>query len=74
MTIELTGKHALLFTLLFAIQTAGLWITLGRDPILADLPRSMLWACFFMMVPGSAFLTTIVVMELLRVALHKNRG
>lgn len=71
-TIEVTRKHALLFALLFATQTVGLWVTLSRSPVLAGLPRSI-WAYFFLMVPGSALLTTIVVMELLRVALPKNR-
>jgi hypothetical protein len=70
--IEMTRKHALLFTLLFATQTAGLWLMLSQSPVLAGLPRSI-WAYFFLMVPGSAFLTTIIVMELLRVVLPKNR-
>ncbi len=72
MTIELTRKHTLLFALLFATQTVGLWITSSRSPILAGLPRSI-WAYVFLMVPGSAFLTTIILMELLRVVLPKNR-
>jgi hypothetical protein len=71
-TIELTRKHALLFTVLFATQTVGLWVMFSRSPVLAGLPRSI-WAYFFLMVPGSAFLTTIILMELLRVVLPKNR-
>ena len=72
MTIELTRKHALLFALLSATQTLGLWVTLSRSPVLAGLPHSI-WAYVFLMVPGSAFLTTIILMELLRVVLPKNR-
>ena len=72
MTIELTRKHALLFILLFAIQTVGLWVAFSRSPVLAGLPRSICAYCF-LMVPGSAFLTTVILMELLRVVLPKNR-
>jgi len=71
-TIELTRKHALLFTLLFATQTLGLWATFTRSPVLAGLPHSI-WAYVFLMVPGSAFLTTIILVELLRVVRPKNR-
>jgi hypothetical protein len=71
-TIELTRKHGVLFALLFATQTAGLWLTFHRSPVLAGLPRSI-WAYFFLMVPGSAFLTTVILMELLRVVLPKNQ-
>ena len=71
-TIELTRKHALLFTLLFATQTVGLWLTLSRSPFLAGLPRSIWWL-FFSMVPGSAFLTTVILVELFRAVLPKNR-
>ena len=71
-TIELTRKHALLFTLLFATQTVGLWVMFSRSPVLAGLPRSI-WGYFFSMVPGSAFLTTVILVELLRVVLPKNR-
>jgi hypothetical protein len=67
MIIELTRKHAVLFTVLLVIQTVGLWVGFNQSPVLADcLPRSI-WAYFFLMVPGSAFVTTIIVMELLRV-------
>jgi hypothetical protein len=72
MTVDLTRKHVLLFTLLCATQTVGLWVTLSRSPVLTGLPRSV-WAYFFMMVPGSAFLTTVIVIELLRIVLPKNR-
>jgi len=71
-TIEWTRKHALLFTLLFATQTAGLWVALSRFLILAGLPRSI-WAYCFLTAPGSAFLTTIILMELLHVVLPKDR-
>ena len=71
-TIELTRKHALLFALLLAAQTAWLWLMLSRSPVLAGLPRGV-WAYFFLMVPGSAFLTTVVLVELLRVVLPKDR-
>jgi hypothetical protein len=71
-TIELTRKHALILALLFATQTVGLWVTFSRCPVLAGLPGGI-WAYFFLRVPGSAFLTTIVLMELLRVVLPKNR-
>ena len=71
-TITLTRKHAVLFTLLFACQTVGLWITFSRSPVLTGLPRSV-WGYFFSMVPGSAFLTTVVLVELLRVVLPKSR-
>jgi hypothetical protein len=71
-TIELTRKHALLFALLFATQMVGLWLTFSRSPVLAGLPRSIWWL-FFSMVPGSAFLTTIILVELFRVVLPKNR-
>jgi len=71
-TIELTRKHAMLFALLFAIQTVGLWVTFSRSPVLAGLSRST-WTYFFLMVPGFAFLTTVILMELLRVVLPKNR-
>ena len=71
-TIELTRKHALLFTLLFATQAVGLWVMFSRSPVLAGLPRSI-WGYFFSMVPGSAFLTTVILVELLRVVLPKNR-
>ena len=71
-TIEVTRKHAVLFTLLFAIQMVGLWVTLSRSPVLAGLPRST-WVYFFLMVPGSAFLTTVIIMELLRMVLPQNR-
>jgi hypothetical protein len=72
MTIELTRKHALLFTLLFAVQMVGLWITFNRSAVLAALPRSI-WGYFFAMIPGSAFLATVILMELPRAVLHKNR-
>jgi hypothetical protein len=71
MTIELTHKHGLLFVLLLVVQTAGLWLTFNRSPVLSSLPRST-WVYFFLMVPGSAFLSTIILMELLRVVLRKN--
>ena len=72
MSIELTRKHAVLFTLLFAIQTVGLWLTLERSPVLTGLPHNIWWL-FFSMVPGSAFLTTVILVELFRVVLPKNR-
>jgi hypothetical protein len=71
-TIEATRKHAVLFTLLFAIQTVGLWVALTRSPVLAGLPHSI-WVYFFLMVPGSAFLTTIIITELLWMVLPQNR-
>jgi hypothetical protein len=70
-TIELTRKHVALFTLLLSVQTLGLWMTFTRYPALAGMPRSI-WAYFFLMVPGSAFLTTIILMELVR-ALHPKK-
>jgi len=70
--MELTRKHTLLFALLSATQTVGLWVSFSRSPVLAGLPHSI-WAYVFLMVPGSAFLTTIILMELLRVVLPKNR-
>ena len=63
MTIELTRKHAVLFTVLLAIQTWGF----SRSPVLAHLP-AFIWA----MLPGSAFLNTVIIVEMLRV-LTKNR-
>jgi hypothetical protein len=72
MTIELTRKHAVLFALLLAIQTAGLWITFSRSPVLAGLAPSIR-AYFFLMAPGSAFLTTVIIVELISVLLRKNR-
>jgi len=71
-TITLTRKHAVLFTLLLACQTVGLWITFSRSTVFAGLPRGV-WGYFFSMVPGSAFLTTVVLVELLRVVLPKSR-
>jgi hypothetical protein len=71
-TIELTRKHTLLFALLFTTQTVGLWVTFSRSPVIAGLPHSI-WAYVFLMVPGSAFLATIILMELLRVVLPKHR-
>ncbi|PYV70032.1 MAG: hypothetical protein DMG97_20330 [Acidobacteria bacterium] len=56
MIIELTRKHAVLFTVLLAIQTWGFWNTLARFPV-------FIWA----MMPGSAFLNAVIIMELLRV-------
>ncbi|MFZ0797172.1 MAG: hypothetical protein WCA13_01635 [Terriglobales bacterium] len=72
MTIELTRKHALVFALLFATQTVGLWATFSRSPVLAGLPRGI-WAYVFLMVPGSAFLATVILMELLRVVIPKSK-
>ena len=72
MTIEVTRNHAFLFTLLLAIQTVGLWVMLSRSPVLAGLARSV-WVYFFLMAPGSAFLTTIIIVVLLRVVLPQNR-
>jgi hypothetical protein len=69
-TIELTRKHALLFILLFAIQAVGLWLMFSRSPVLAGLPLGIC-AYFFLMVPGSAFLTTVILMELFRVVLKR---
>jgi len=66
MTIELTYRHATVFALLVVIQAAGLAITAARSPVLVLSPRGV-WIGLFLMVPGSAFLTTIVIMELLRV-------
>jgi hypothetical protein len=63
MTIDLTRKHAVLFVVLFATQMLGLWRTFSRSPVLATLPHSTWWL-FFSMVPGSAFLNTIVLVEL----------
>jgi hypothetical protein len=71
-TIELTRKHALVFAVLFATQTVGLWVTFSWSPVLAGLPRSI-WVVVFGMLPGSAFLTTVILMELLRGVLPKNR-
>jgi len=65
-------KHAVLFAFLLVIQSVGIWIVFSRSPVLATLPRSI-WAYFFLMAPGSAFLTTIIVLELLRVTLAKKR-
>jgi len=70
-TIELTRKQVVLFALLFAIQTVGLWLSFHRSSVLA-MPRSV-WIYLFAMAPGSAFLTTIIVMELLGAVLPKNR-
>lgn len=67
MIIQLNRTHAVVFALLLAAQTMGLWITLSRSPI----PRSI-FAYLFFMAPGSAFLSSIVVVELIRVVLHKN--
>lgn len=66
MMIELTRRHAVLFSTLCGIQLAGLWITFERSPVLAGLPRSI-WMVFFGMVPGSAFLTTLLIVKLLSV-------
>ena len=71
MTIELTRKHALLFAVLFATQMVGLHLTFSRSPVLAGLPRSVWWL-FFSMVPGSSFLTTIILVALLRVVFSKH--
>jgi hypothetical protein len=67
-TIKLTRTHALLFAVLFATQTFGLWVTLTRSA----LPHHIWWL-FFSMVPGSAFLTTIVVLEMVRAVFSKTR-
>src|SRR5438128_434800 len=65
-------QYVVLFTLLLACQTVGLWITVSRSTVFAGLPRGV-WGYFFSMVPGSAFLTTVVLVELLRVVLPKSR-
>ena len=70
MTIELTRKHAVLFTLLLLMQTLGLGISLSRSPALS--PR-LVWFLLFPMLPGSAFLTTIIIIELIQSAFPKNR-
>jgi hypothetical protein len=70
MTIELTRKHAILFAVLFTIQTTGLWLTFSR---VGGLPR-IIWVHIFLMVPGSALLTTMIVMELIRAIFHKNQN
>ena len=66
MIIELTRKHAVLFTLLLAIGMWGLWEIFNRSPVLVHMPRSG-WVFFFMMAPGSAFLSTVIIMELFQV-------
>jgi hypothetical protein len=43
----------------------GLWITFHRSPILAEVLHGIR-ALFFAMVPGCAFLTSIVLIELFR--------
>jgi uncharacterized membrane protein (DUF2068 family) len=75
MIIELTRKHAVLFAVLFAVQLLGLWLVLSRSPIFACLPGSIgLWIFFlFPMATGSAFLSTVVVMESIRKAFGKHR-
>ena len=66
MIIELTRKHAVLFISLIATQWLGLWFASVRSPVLAGMPRSI-WACLFLTAPGSAFLATVIIIELLRV-------
>ena len=63
MTIEIRRRHAVIFAILCLVQALGLWLTLTRSPYLAALPKT-LWAYFFLMVPGSAFLATILITEL----------
>lgn len=71
MTIELTRKHAVLFAALTASQMLGLWLTFNRSPDFARLSRGI-WAYFFVSVPGSAFLTTVIILELLREVFRKD--
>jgi hypothetical protein len=59
-----------LFAFLFLMEIVGLWITFKRSPILASLPRTS-WLIFFGMAPGSAFLNTVILIELLRVVVPK---
>jgi hypothetical protein len=70
MTIELTRKHAVLFAVLLTIQTTGLWLTFSR---VGGLPR-IIWVYIFVMVPGSALLTTMIVMDLIQAVFHKKQN
>lgn len=70
-TIELTRKHAVLFAVLTATQTLGLWLTFNRSPDFAGLCMG-LWSLLFLSAPGSAFLTTIIVIELVRAVFAKD--
>ena len=65
MTITITRVHGVLFVVLGIVQVAGIWIEFTRTPLLAALPKGVLINQLFM-VPGSAFPTTVIIMELLR--------
>jgi hypothetical protein len=62
-TIELTRKHAVCFTLLVAVQTLGFWISFNRSHSLCS---PSIWIILVSGIPGSAFLTTVVLIELVR--------
>jgi len=72
MTIEITRKHIALFVVLTLLQGIGVWFTFVRSPVLAGLPNSVL-AWLLAGVPGSALLTTVVIIKLLEVWTEKQR-
>jgi hypothetical protein len=71
MTLELTRWHAILGGVLFVVQFGGLWTTIARSP---DLHRFMghvgsaeLASWLIPLCAGSAFLTTVIIFQLLSV-------
>lgn len=69
-TIELTRRHAVLFAVLTATQALGFWLTFNRSPDFAEFRG--LWVFFFLAVPGSAFLTAVIILELIRAVFAKD--
>ncbi|HXZ31353.1 MAG TPA: hypothetical protein VEH30_03660 [Terriglobales bacterium] len=71
MTIELTRKHVVLSCVLFLTEFVGLWITIARSPdlqVFANHVGSVLLALWLIpFCAGSAFLTAVIILELLRV-------
>jgi hypothetical protein len=71
MTIVLTRKHVALFGMLFLVQLGGLWTTIARSPYLHDFANHVGAAGLaFWLIPlcaGSAFLNTVIIVELLSI-------
>jgi len=76
-TIELTKRHWILFSALAVAQFAGLWMSLARLPygpaVLEFFTRGGWFGLVipFSWVVGSAFMTTVIITELLRRVLAK---
>jgi hypothetical protein len=71
MTLELTSKPLVMCCVLFVVQFGGLWTTVARSPDLQRFTNHIgaviLASWLIPLCAGSAFLTTVIIVQLLTV-------